>query len=38
VVVEGPQAFAVGRAEMTGPEMAESTRGIAASVRHVKEK
>ncbi|WP_132057892.1 archaeosine synthase subunit alpha [Halorussus amylolyticus] len=38
VVVEGPKAFAVGRAEMSGPEMAESTRGIATSVRHVEEK
>ncbi|PSP56057.1 tRNA-ribosyltransferase [Halobacteriales archaeon QS_1_67_19] len=38
VVIEGPQAFAVGRAEMSGPEMAESTRGIATSVRHVEEK
>ena len=38
VVVEGPSAFAVGRAEMHGREMAESTRGIAANVRHVKER
>ena len=38
VVIEGPRAFAVGRAEMTGPEMAESTRGIAVAVRHVKER
>jgi archaeosine synthase len=38
VVIEGPKAFAVGRAETSGPEMAESTRGIAASVRHVAEK
>jgi archaeosine synthase len=38
VVVEGPNAFAVGRAEMHGREMAESTRGIAASVRHVAER
>ena len=38
VVVEGPKAFAVGRAEMSGPEMTESTRGIATSVRHVEEK
>ncbi|WP_436926843.1 archaeosine synthase subunit alpha [Halosimplex amylolyticum] len=37
IVVEGPSAFAVGRAEMTGPEMADSTRGIAAEVRHVDE-
>ncbi|WP_254763201.1 archaeosine synthase subunit alpha [Natrinema marinum] len=38
VLVEGPQAFAVGRAEMFGREMAESTRGIACEVRHVEEK
>jgi archaeosine synthase len=37
VVVEGPSAFAVGRAEMSGPEMAASTRGIASTVRHVEE-
>jgi archaeosine synthase len=34
VVVEGPSAFAVGRARMSGPEMAESTRGVAVQVRH----
>ncbi|AGB32943.1 tRNA-guanine transglycosylase [Natrinema pellirubrum DSM 15624] len=38
VIVEGPQAFAVGRAEMFGREMAESTRGVACEVRHVEEK
>jgi len=37
VVVEGPSAFGVGRAEMSGPEMAASTRGIASTVRHVEE-
>ncbi|RQG88824.1 tRNA-ribosyltransferase [Natrarchaeobius halalkaliphilus] len=37
VVVEGPQAFGVGRAEMFGREMAESTRGIACEIRHVEE-
>ncbi len=37
VVIEGPKAFGVGRAEMSGPEMAESTRGVATSVRHVEE-
>ena len=37
VVIEGPRAFAVGRAEMSGPEMVESTRGVASSVRHVEE-
>ncbi len=35
VVVEGPSAFGVGRAEMPGPAMEESTRGIAVDVRHV---
>ncbi|QSG08110.1 archaeosine synthase subunit alpha [Halapricum desulfuricans] len=34
VVFEGPSAVSVGRAEMSGPEMAESTRGIASEVRH----
>ncbi|WP_226005515.1 archaeosine synthase subunit alpha [Natrinema salinisoli] len=38
VIVEGPKAFAVGRAEMFGREMAESTRGIACEIRHVDEK
>ncbi|WP_226010865.1 archaeosine synthase subunit alpha [Halomicrobium salinisoli] len=38
VVIEGPAAFGVGRAQMSGPEMAESTRGIACKVRHVEEK
>jgi archaeosine synthase len=38
VVIEGPKAFAVGRARMSGPEMVESTRGIASAVRHVEEK
>ncbi|WP_226040597.1 archaeosine synthase subunit alpha [Natrinema sp. DC36] len=38
VVVEGPKAFAVGRAEMFGREMAESTRGVASEIRHVEEK
>ena len=38
VVIEGPKAFAVGRAQMTGPEMVESTRGIASMVRHVEER
>jgi archaeosine synthase len=35
VVVEGPIAFGVGRAEMSGPEMRASTRGVAVEVRHV---
>ncbi len=38
VVVEGPKAFGIGRAEMFGREMCESTRGIAAEIRHVEEK
>jgi archaeosine synthase len=38
VVIEGPSAFAVGRAEMPGPAMEESTRGIAVDVRHVEER
>ena len=38
VVVEGPSAFAVGRAKMSGPEMAESTRGVAVEVRHSEER
>jgi archaeosine synthase len=38
VVVEGPKAFAVGRAEMSGPAMIDSTRGIAVHVRHSEEK
>jgi archaeosine synthase alpha-subunit len=38
VVVEGPRAFGVGRAEMFGREMTESTRGIACEIRHVEEK
>ncbi|WP_418286144.1 archaeosine synthase subunit alpha [Halorubrum sp. DTA46] len=37
VVIEGPKAFAVGRAEMSGPEMVDSTRGVASEVRHVDE-
>ena len=38
VVVEGPAAFAVGRAEMPGPSMADATRGMAVQVRHCVEK
>ena len=38
VVFEGPRALSIGRAEMSGPEMAESTRGIASEVRHTEEK
>ncbi len=38
VLIEGPRALAVGRARMSGPEMVESTRGVASSVRHVEER
>jgi len=38
VVVEGPAAFAVGRARMPGPAMADATRGMAVQVRHCVEK
>jgi len=38
VVIRGPKAFAVGRAEMSGPEMTDATRGIASTVRHVRER
>jgi len=38
VVIQGSAAFAVGRAEMSGPEMVESTRGVASTVRHVRER
>ena len=38
VVIEGPKAFGVGRAQMSGPEMVESSRGIASQVRHVEER
>jgi archaeosine synthase len=38
VVVEGPTAFAVGRAQMPGREMAASTRGVAVEVRHSEER
>lgn len=37
VVVTGPSAFAVGRAQMHGAAMTESSRGIAVDVRHVEE-
>ncbi|MFB6298522.1 MAG: archaeosine synthase subunit alpha [Salinirussus sp.] len=38
VVVDGPRAFGVGRAEMHGREMADSSRGVAVNVRHVEER
>jgi len=37
VVIEGPSAFGIGRAEMSGSAMADATRGIACQVRHVEE-
>src|SRR6056297_381233 len=38
VVMRGPKAFGIGRAEMSGFEMIESTRGVASTVRHVRER
>ncbi len=38
VVIEGEAAFGVGRARMSGPEMVESTRGVAVQVRHVEKR
>ncbi|WP_284010301.1 archaeosine synthase subunit alpha [Haloarcula pelagica] len=38
VVVRGDAAFGVGRAEMSGPEMQSSTRGIAVQMRHTDER
>jgi len=38
VVADGPRAFAVGRAAMSGDEMVRSTRGIGVDVRHVEER
>ncbi len=35
VLVKGPNAIAVGKAKMSGPEMVESTRGMAVELRHV---
>jgi archaeosine synthase len=37
VVVRGPKAFGIGRAEMFGSEMVDSTRGVAVEMRHVDE-
>ncbi|MFB6103038.1 MAG: archaeosine synthase subunit alpha [Haloplanus sp.] len=37
VVVQGPSAFGVGRAEMSGPEMRDSSRGVAVQMRHVED-
>ncbi|PSQ39463.1 tRNA-ribosyltransferase [Halobacteriales archaeon SW_5_70_135] len=38
VVVEGPQALAVGRARAHGAAMVESSRGVVVDVRHVAER
>jgi len=38
VIFEGPSAISIGRAEMSGPEMQASTRGIASEVRHTEER
>jgi archaeosine synthase len=38
VVVEGPDAFAVGRAACHGAAMVESSRGVAVDVRHCEER
>lgn len=38
VVVEGPRAFGVGRAAMSGWEMARSKRGVAVRMREVEER
>jgi len=35
VLVKGPKAMAVGKAKMSGYEMAGSTRGMAVELRHV---
>lgn len=37
VLIDGPDAFGVGRAVMSGPEMNSSTRGVAVDVRHITE-
>lgn len=37
VVVEGPKAFAVGRATVHGSAMADATRGVVVDVRHSEE-
>jgi archaeosine synthase len=38
VIVQGPDAFGVGRATMPGQLMTEATRGVAVDVRHVSER
>jgi archaeosine synthase len=37
VIIMGEKAFGVGRAKMSGWEMIESRRGVAAELRHIKE-
>jgi predicted RNA-binding protein (TIGR00451 family) len=37
VVIQGPKAFAVGRAQLHGDAMTDATRGEACTVRHVQE-
>ncbi len=36
VIVEGEQAFGIGRAKMSGWEMVQSRRGVAVEIRHIK--
>jgi len=36
VIVEGEQAFGIGRAKMSGWEMIQSRRGVAVEIRHIK--
>lgn len=38
VIVEGEQAFGIGRAKMSGWEMVASRRGVAVEIRHIKER
>ncbi|ERG95498.1 archaeosine synthase subunit alpha [Haloquadratum walsbyi] len=38
VIVEGSQAYGVGRAQMFGAEMIESTRGEGVKIRHMRQK
>lgn len=38
VIIRGERAFGVGKARMSGWEMASSKRGVAVDIRHIKEK
>jgi len=38
MIIMGEKAFGVGRAKMSGWEMMESRRGVAAELRHIKER